>query len=114
MPAGYQELFCDKGTTFITSVTLDDINGTPYDLSLASAKGQIRKSYYSANSTADFVVTIPQPLNGVITLGLSSDTTANITSGRYVYDVLLKDSSNNITKVLEGIINIIPQVTKDF
>jgi hypothetical protein len=37
--------------------------------------------------------------------------TANISAGRYVYDVVIKDSSNNVTRVLEGIVNVLPQVT---
>jgi hypothetical protein len=45
-------------------------------------------------------------------MSLTSANTANISAGRYVYDVIIKNSSNNITRVLEGIVNIVPQVTK--
>jgi hypothetical protein len=111
MAAGYQELFLEKGATFSTSLTLDGSNGTAYDLTNVTAKSQVRKSYYSANSTADFVVTIPNPTSGVINMLLSSANTSNIAPGRYVYDVVIKDSSNNVTRVLEGIVNVTPQVT---
>ena len=112
MAAGYQELFLEKGSNFVSTITLDDIYGVPYDLTQIVAKSQIKKSYYSANTTAEFVVTINTPLDGTIILSLDSDTTANIAPGRYVYDVLIKDSANTVTRVLEGIVNVNPQVTR--
>jgi hypothetical protein len=112
MAAAYQELFLEQGTTFTTSITLDDIDGIPFDLTDVVAKSQIRKSYYSANSTAEFAVTINDPAQGVIILILDSSITANIAAGRYVYDVVIKDTQNTVTRVLEGIVNVIPQVTK--
>jgi hypothetical protein len=112
MPAAYQELFLEQGTTFTTNITLDDIDGVPYDLTDVTAKSQIRKSYYSANTTAEFTVTINTPTDGTILLLLDASTTANIAAGRYVYDVAIKDTANTVTRVLEGIVNVIPQVTK--
>jgi hypothetical protein len=112
MAAAYQELFLEQGTTFTTNVTLDDVDGTPYNLTNVTAKSQIRKSYYSANTTAEFIVTINTPTSGIILLTLNAPTTANIAAGRYVYDVAIKDTANTVTRVLEGIVNVIPQVTK--
>jgi len=112
MAAAYQELFLEQGSTFTTNITLDDIDGVPFDLTNVTAKSQVRKSYYSANTTAEFVVTINTPTSGVILLTLSAPTTANIAAGRYVYDVAIKDTANTVTRVLEGIVNVIPQVTK--
>ena len=112
MAAAYQELFLEQGTTFTTNITLDDIDGVQYDLTGVIAKSQIRKSYYSANTTAEFTTTINIPNTGIILLSLDAPTTANIASGRYVYDVAIKDTANTVTRVLEGIVNVIPQVTK--
>jgi hypothetical protein len=112
MAAAYQEIFLEQGTTFTTNITLDDIDGIPFDLTDVTAKSQIRKSYYSANTTAEFVVTINTPESGVILLTLGAPITSNIAAGRYVYDVVIKDTANTVTRVLEGIVNVIPQVTK--
>jgi hypothetical protein len=112
MPAGYQDLFLEQGTTFSTTITLDDVDGVAYDLTGMQAKGQIRRSYYSANATATFIVSIPSPTEGGIILNLAANTTANIAAGRYVYDVAIKDSSNTITRVLEGTVSVLPQVTR--
>jgi hypothetical protein len=111
MSAAYTELFLEQGTDFYTSITLDDVNGDPYDLTGVIAKGQIKKSYYSTNETSHFTIAINDPPTGVIALSISSANTSNIAAGRYVYDVAIKDQANNVTRVLEGIVNVIPQVT---
>jgi hypothetical protein len=113
MPAGYQELFLEQGAHYSTSITLDDSDGNAFDLTNFDAKSQIRKSYYSSNPTAEFTVNIPTPNNGTINLTMTSNITANVASGRYVYDVVVKNnSSNTVIRVLEGIVNVMPQVTK--
>jgi hypothetical protein len=43
---------------------------------------------------------------------MPSATTANLTPGRYVYDVLLTSSTGVKTRVIEGIITIMPSVTR--
>ena len=111
MPAGYQELFLEQGTDFTSSITLDDIYMVPYDLTNIVGKSQMKKSYASANVTAEFAVSINEPAQGVIILSMDHQTTSNIAPGRYVYDVAIKDTSNTITRVLEGIVNVMPRVT---
>ena len=112
MAAGYQELFLEQGTDFTSSITLDDIYMVPYDLTNIVGKSQMKKSYASANVTAEFDASIPDPTVGVIVITLDSETTANIAAGRYVYDVYLTNDLNSRVRVLEGIINVTPQATK--
>lgn len=114
MSAGYQELFLEQGASFNTSITLDDVYGNLYDLSNFSATSQIRKSYYSANATAIFHTSVNAG-SAQISLSLSAPTTANIYPGRYVYDVVIysnTDAANNTIRILEGIINVTPRVTR--
>jgi hypothetical protein len=49
---------------------------------------------------------------GEITLSLTANQTGNIVAGRYVYDVELTDAANSITRIVEGIVTINPQVTR--
>ena len=88
-----------------------DVNGDAYNLTNFTAKSQVRKSYYSTSTTAEFIISINAPATGVINMSLSSANTANIAPGRYVYDVVIKDTANTVTRVLEGIVNVTPQVT---
>lgn len=112
MPAGYSELFLEQGASFNTSITLDDVNGEAFNLISYSASSQMRKSYYSSNAAATFTVTTgADPTLGVITISLDSANTANVYPGRYLYDVYLTSGEGRV-RVLEGIVNVMPQVTK--
>lgn len=110
MAVGYTELFLEQGATFNTSITIDDISGLPFDLAGFTGSSQMRKSYYSSTAAAEFTVTTG-PDAGVINLALTSAATANIASGRYLYDVYISNGDIR-TRVLEGIVNVTPQVTK--
>ena len=110
--AGFAELTLEQGANFTTTVTVNGSDGSPTNLLNYTGAAQIRKSYYSANTTAEFTTTINSPNTGVILLSLTAPVTANIAAGRYVYDVAIKDTANTVTRVLEGIVNVIPQVTK--
>lgn len=103
-------LVIDQGTTFETSVNLTDDNGDLVNLEGYSGAGQIRKHYTSSNSVS-FDVSLGGA-NGTITLGLSSNTTASLAAGRYVYDVELTTNSNTVNRIIEGIVTVTPQVTR--
>ena len=111
MAAGYQNLYIEQGSTFTFTITLDDVYGDAYNLSGYTVKSQMRKSYYSANTTAVFTSSL-NPTQGVISLSLSAPTTANIATGRYVYDATITDNLGNVTRILEGVIDVSPSVTR--
>jgi len=111
MAAGYQNLYVESGSNFSTTITIDDVYLNAYNLVGYTASSQMRYSYYAANATASFATNISTS-NGTITLSLSAPTTANITPGRYVYDTRIIDQNNNVTRILEGIVNVSPSVTR--
>jgi uncharacterized lipoprotein NlpE involved in copper resistance len=112
MAAGYTELFLEQGATFNTTVTLDDVSGAAMNLVGYTASSQMKKSYYSSNSSAIFTATTGG-INGTVTLNLTAAATANIYPGRYLYDVYVTAVDQTTrTRVLEGIVNVSPQVTK--
>lgn len=113
MAAGYQDLFLEQGTTFTTSITLDDSNGSPYNLTDFSVRSQARKSYYSDNTVITFNASIIDANSGVIQLAANSATTSNVSAGKLVYDVLITQVSTGVvTRVLEGQIIVSPTVTR--
>lgn len=114
MPAGYQDQFLEQGANFTIELTLDDVYGTPLNLTGFIVKSQARRSYYTANATINFVTAVTDANNGLITLTANSAVTANLPPGKLVYDVLLTDTENgNITRVLEGQIFVSPSATKN-
>jgi hypothetical protein len=104
-------LVIDQGTTFSATITMTDDNGNLIDLSAYTARSQIRKHYTSTtavNFTTEITVSTAE-----ITLSLTDVQTANLTAGRYVYDVEVVDSyANTVSRVVEGIVTVTPNVTR--
>ena len=114
MSAGYLELYLEQGENYSITITLDGLNGYPYNLTNSNVKSDIRKSHWSANVTASFSANIANAELGLLTLSLPANTSQEIKSGRYVYDVFVTDTVNpsNRSKVLEGIVHVEPSATK--
>lgn len=104
-------LLIDQGASFSVTINWTADDGTYIDLSNYTANSQLRKSYYSANSIT-FTANISDSANGEITLSLTPAQTANIKSGRYVYDLNMKDNTNTVTRLVEGIATVMPGVTR--
>jgi hypothetical protein len=99
----------DQGTTFSTSFTFTDDNDTPIDFTSYTGASQMRKSYSS--STAH-TFNVGLTANGVITLGMSSNTTTLITAGRYLYDLEVTDTNGVRSRLAEGIVTVTPEITR--
>jgi len=90
---------------------LTDSTGNTINLTGVTAIGQIR-SWYTSSSYVNFNITIPSPNTGNINISLSSNATANMAPGRYLYDIDTIDASNNVTRVVEGVLTVTPAVTQ--
>jgi hypothetical protein len=108
----YAELTIDQGATFSSVINLTNDDNSPINLANTTFTAQIRKSYYSTNPTANITVTIEDSANGIVRLSLDAANTANIKSGRYLYDLKMKDAEDISVRVIEGIVTITPQVTR--
>lgn len=102
-------LFIDQGTDFSTTIEVADDNGDPINLSTYTGRSQMRKHYTSA---AYYAFTVAGNSNGVITVSMNAATTANIAGGRYVWDLELVSSGNVVSRIVEGIVTINPEVTR--
>jgi hypothetical protein len=111
--SAYVELYLDQGTTFSNIINLtNDITNQSINIAGYSVSSQMRRSYYSANISANIVCTIANTSNGEIVMSMTPANTANIKPGRYVFDVKVTDTTNVISKILEGTITVLPAVTK--
>lgn len=109
--AAYSELTLEQYSTFSTTVNVEDIQGDAINLTSYSTSAQLRKSYYSSNSVS-FNVFVSNISTGEITMMMDSANTANISPGRYVYDLVITSPTNVKTRVIEGIVNVLPGVTR--
>jgi phage tail sheath gpL-like len=111
--AAYVELYMDQGTTWTNVINLtDDTTGAYVNAAGYSVSSQMRRSYYSANATANITCEVTDDATGEITLSLTADETANIKAGRYLFDVETTDTGDTVTRILEGIITVTPGVTR--
>lgn len=109
--ATVRNIVIDQGTTFTLSITVSDFTDTPIDLTGYTLRSQMRKSYNSNSYTA-FTVTSDDPTEGEIKLSLTATQTSALRYGRYVYDIEIVSSTGEVTRVLEGIVTVNPEVTK--
>lgn len=109
--AEFVELTLEQGATFTTTINVNENDGTPKDLSSYTARSQMRKSYY-ATTAKDFTLTKTNAVGGELTMSMTAANTANLTPGRYVYDVEIEDTGGTVTRIFEGIVVVMPGVTR--
>lgn len=104
-------LVIDQGTDFSSSISVEDENSEPIDISsnTYSFRGQIRKTYESSSSAN---LTLTGTNEGKLIISFSANSSANLAAGRYVYDVVMTDPANNTIRLVEGLVNITPRVTR--
>ena len=109
--AAIANLQIDQGANWDTTVNVNNLSGEDFDLTGYTVKSQMARSYASATKT-DITAAVNNASTGTIGLSLTAAQTGALTSGRYVYDVeLTQTSSGNKTRVIEGQITVYPQVT---
>ena len=111
--AAIANLTIDQGATFSSDVTVKDANGNAFNLTGYTARAKMAKGYASTRTRTDFTCTIAgDATTGVVALTLTATQTTALDDGRYVYDLeILQTSSSTVTRVIEGIITVRPQVT---
>lgn len=111
--AAFVELYMDQGADFNYVINLsDDLTNANINVSGYTVRSQMRRSYYSANASANLVCTITDAPTGEITISLPASNTSNLKAGRYIFDVKTTDTLNVESRVLEGIITVTPAATK--
>tara|TARA_B100001564_G_C20471059_1_gene592648 strand:- start:429 stop:770 length:342 start_codon:yes stop_codon:yes gene_type:complete len=111
--AAIANLTIDQGATFTSDVTVKDANGNAFNLTGYTALARMAKGYSSTRTRTVMTCSISgDPTTGIVTVSLTADQTANLEEGRYVYDLeILQTSTSTITRVIEGIITVRPQVS---
>lgn len=100
-----------QGSDFQTTINFTDDNDDVVDLTGYSGSAQLRK-HYTSSSSYPFAVTV-SPSLGTVTLAMNYSNTAAIPAGRYVFDCELTDTvSNTVSRVVEGVATVTPQVTR--
>ena len=111
--AAYVELFVDQGANFNNVINLtDEVTNLNVNVQGYTVISQMKRSYYSANASANITCSITNALNGEITMTMDANTTANIRAGRYLFDMRVTDRTGVVSRVLEGIITVTPRISR--
>jgi hypothetical protein len=76
---------------------------------------QLRTSYSAASASLELTTgngRISLTNAGVITVSLTATETAALAAGRYVYDLEMVSSGGLVTRLLEGVVTVSPEVTR--
>ena len=105
----------DAGTSFEGIVTIQNEDDTIFDLTGLVPYSQMRISYYTSKFTEIAAEVYGDPTNGQIRLSMIPSVTGNVKPSRYVYDVEVHNplDVDYVKRVLEGIITVYPQVTRN-
>lgn len=119
MSAGIANFLMLQGATFRRVITVRDANGLAINLTGYTARAKMKGSARDADAIAEFVVTITEPLLGKIVMMLPDSVTSLIPASgkyylnttKYTYDLELIAPSGDVTRVLNGMIEVSPGVT---
>tara|TARA_B110000503_G_scaffold134389_1_gene213297 strand:- start:4991 stop:5323 length:333 start_codon:yes stop_codon:yes gene_type:complete len=109
--AVYANLTIDQGSDFSSTIFVTNNQGDILDLTLYTTRAQIRKTFASTTSI-DFIASILNPTEGKIQIKLTNAVSALMKSGRYVYDVEIISDSDIVTRVVEGQVDVTPNVSR--
>lgn len=106
-----------QGSVLEFDLELTEDDGSAYDLTSATARMQVRRTYNSDTALLDITDSDDITLGGttgVLTVSVGATDTAALTPGRAVYDieVLPGDVEDDAIRVLSGNAIISPEVTR--
>lgn len=104
-------ILIDQGTDYSTTIFVSDGNDVAIDITGYSFAASARK-HFTSNTAYNFTLTITDGVQGEVTMSMNAATTANISAGRYVYDCEMTDTSSVVTRLVEGLLTVKPQVTR--
>lgn len=112
MAAGKYDIVIDQGSDFAIQIQIEQ-DGSNVNLSTHSARAQLRPTPTSSTLTETFTCTVTNAVQGKLTMSLTNSATANISAGKYYYDLeLVNSSSSTVTRLIEGVARVTPEVTR--
>jgi len=114
MAAGSYNITIEQGATYDQTFTFTR-DGSPVNLTGYTARMQIRASVTAQQVVYDVAVTGTFTLGGAagtIRIVITATNTAALTAGTYVYDLELQSASGVVTRLLQGSVTVVPEVTR--
>ena len=122
MAAGKYAMLIEQGATLDLELEYKDSTNTPIDVSSYTGKLQIKSDYADNAPTTYLSLTDPvvdgtgidfttNGSSGIIGIKISATDTATLTFDTAVYDFEITNTSNIVTRLLQGTVQLSKQVT---
>ena len=108
--SGKYNIVAEQGATFNLNFRVET-NGTAWNLSDYDFAMQVRRST-SASSTLLNITSATMTSLGHVSITVPASIMTNVPAGRWVYDIELTSSGNEVTRILEGRFIVTAQVTQ--
>ena len=103
-----QNITIYQGADFSQNIALTDANNNPLNVAGLSANASFKIDPYSTNASIYVFQTLLS--NGNLNMTMFANTTVNVPSGFYWYDVMIW-SSTAVNRVAEGIVFVDPNIS---
>ncbi len=108
--SGKYNIVAEQGATFNLNFRVET-DGTPWNLSDYDFAMQVRRSTSSSTTLLNITSATMTSL-GQVSVTVSAATMSDVPSGRWVYDIELTSSGNEVTRILEGRFIVTAEVTQ--
>jgi hypothetical protein len=108
---GIQNLTFVRGDTETVQVTMTSDGAAPINITGRTYASQLRTSPDISAISASATCSITDAVNGVMTVLFTATSTATLDPGYYYWD-LQETNGATVTTVLQGTVNVLPDVTR--
>lgn len=108
--SGKYNIVAEQGATFNLNFRVET-DGVAWNLSDYTFAMQVRRST-SSNTTLLNITSATMTSQGHVSVTVSAATMADVPAGRWVYDIELTSSGNEVTRILEGRFIVTAEVTQ--
>ena len=106
--ASIVNIFADQGSDYTLTLTVKDDSGNATDLTGYTAEAYFQK-WVGANKVYKFTPTVTDATAGKLQITLLGSVSDDIPPGRYNYDVVINNSTYDITRrVIQGTLSLNP------
>lgn len=108
--SGKYNIVAEQGATFNLNFRVET-DGTAWNLSDYTFAMQVRRSTSSSTTLLNITSATMTSL-GHVSVTVPAATMSDVPAGRWVYDIELTSSGDEVTRILEGRFIVSPQVTQ--
>jgi hypothetical protein len=118
--AGRFDITIYQGASLNIPITITNTDGTAFNLTNWTPRGQIRRTHRSTTIVASFTFTVTNAVLGKMDIKMTDEITKTISAGetindprsQYQYDIEIEHTDGTVKRILEGVVYVDAEVTR--